>query len=998
MMEGTDEHEPTGVPIPVYIYQCEPQRASNDISLIESRDKIITVSQKGSGSSFSAKVEQIFLNSDEAEVFEHVLEPLLEAYIEGMHVCLLCGGSANTAHRGFLYGEATPRAKPSTGLALLVVDRILERLHQKQASRASLTSFTVYLAFSECFEETIKDLFSTSNKSVVLADSKSFGVDFKDITQMGPITSTMTAKQALDQGRMRCTTATTTHGPAVDFSSAILRIYLQQVLEDGAKTLVSTFDLVDLPALDRLAKLSTTLRLTEGPLLNKALFAFDSVCKSLEATASFPPYDESILTQCLRNALGGDAMTGALLFVAPNDFEGSRGTLQAASLIQKHRRFHLERSYFRSELARIRNNTPGEAAMAMIEKTHELEGKVLQEHMEKFKLREQIETSLKQVAEYRVKCQELVDSEANLRKQILDGEREKLRLSKAIVDLQLQHTALLESVEKDKFDLTTKLLNAENDILELQMKEEQHESLLKSAQDSAAQCALEKKELAVEFVALKANYVALNTSFQKESAKSQQLSLELLSLVNQKKALAAQVEDFEKTKRINEQRDIKMMQDMDASTQREQALGEKLAAEKFKSDKLYQEKVALEFQLKTAMLEAEARQVQYEKTSLEITQGQQAEALANKKTAEDELAKALMKLAAQQEQIKMHETTVLQMNRQISDLQRTVARRTEDNEELLKRCTRLSTDLDVQRNEYRAKLLQFLGQQNLNPSPAAEATAEGSSLSSNQPDKEVIVNEVVRSFQAKENELMETVESLHNRNATLDSRLDMVLSLAVKLRRILEDNHVKCDDIPLDLDNWSEELAAGHAKYDDEFKMLRAKYESIQQELRVQLEKNIHTAEAYKAMLAEKEKDQQQLRTELTFATTERDRLQLLLDKYAKGNVNEEMIRMQETLLKQIQDLRNVQMPQVDNNSTLQSGVNELKQENAMLKEQLKGLQPSTFSRSQMLVFEETERRCVELTTKTIMLQEEVNSLKNLLKTTIAKYQRRIDEMETQNK
>ncbi|RHZ22429.1 hypothetical protein DYB37_005022 [Aphanomyces astaci] len=53
----------------------------------------------------------------------------------------------------------------------------------------------------------------------------------------------------------------------------------------------------------------TAVRLTEGPLLNKSLYAFESVCKAGASAASFPPYDASLLTRSLQQALGGDALT-----------------------------------------------------------------------------------------------------------------------------------------------------------------------------------------------------------------------------------------------------------------------------------------------------------------------------------------------------------------------------------------------------------------------------------------------------------------------------------------------------------------------------------------------------------------------------------------------------------------------------------------------------------------------------------------------------------------
>ena len=83
----------------------------------------------------------------------------------------------------------------------------------------------------------------------------------------------------------------------------------------------------------------------------------------------------------------------------------------------------------------------------------------------------------------------------------------------------------------------TKLLNAENDILELEMREEAQGRKNKETQDQLEKALEEKKELAVEFVSLKTNYANLNQEHQKVVAKNRQLGVELLSLANQKSSL-----------------------------------------------------------------------------------------------------------------------------------------------------------------------------------------------------------------------------------------------------------------------------------------------------------------------------------------------------------------------------------------------------------------------------------------------------------------------------
>ncbi|KAF0701103.1 Aste57867_8400 [Aphanomyces stellatus] len=981
-------------------------------SAVDIADKRVSISQKGNATPLSADVDHVFQDPDEVEVLEQSIGPLLEACIDGVNACVLCGGSSNTNHAAFFQGEqdtgGVAMSQHGAGLALVVLEHLLALLHEKDARQSNQPSYAYFVrvAFVEFYEESIVDLLSPTQKKVGVTDTRGGGVDFKNVTKLGPITSMDKVKMAVSQGRKRRNIAITAHGPASEFTSAIFRIYVKQVSANGGKVLLSTFDLVDLPPLNRLTKSTPALRLTEAPILNKALYAFEGVCKASDTVSSFPPYDESILTQVLRHAVGGDAMAQALLFLAPNDFDGSKATLHVAALLQKIQNFPLvhtdmiqgirrrhtaETVYLKTELESLRTSAAGgggsdAATFPLVEKTHELEGRLLKEGVEKAKLKEHADAMVKNVTEYRAKYQELVESEVKLRKQVMDGEREKLRLSKALVDLQLENGTMLERVEKDKFDLTTKLLNAENDILELQMREEQHEALLKTAQDGAVQSAAEKKELAIEFVALKANFVALNNSFQKESAKSQQLSVELLTLVNQKNKLATQAGELEKFKLDGVERERTLREEIEGAVKREQEFVEKWGVEKARGDKLYEEKVALGFQLKSISLDAEARQLQYEKAAQDIALERHAEVAALKKLSDDELARAQAKQTAQADQLRGFESTVLQLTRQITDLERMLTKRTDEIAQLVETTARQATELDAERNEFRAKLLQLMGE----GVPSAEATDE------RPKEKEALVTELVRSFQAKESETVATIEALKHHSAVLGKRFEALHLFSLRLKRILEDNHVKCDDIPDDMTKWSLEFADGKDAAENVLKTMEAKYESTQQELRLQLEKNIHMAEAYKGMLGDKERNQQALQAQLASATAERDRLREILDKYSQGNANEGVKQMQETLLQQIQDLRNLYNSKQDNGSNLSREVRELQKENAELDAKLLGEEAKGGGADPMKAVEETERRCVELTTKTIMLTEEVSSLKQLLKSTAAKYQRRIEEIEAQ--
>ncbi len=70
------------------------------------------------------------------------------------------------------------------------------------------------------------------------------------------------------------------------------------------------------------------------------------------------------------------------------------------------------------------------------------------------------------------KFNELVQSKADLQAELIQSEEEKLKVSKALIELQIENTRLQEMLQNGQFDVNTKLLHAENDMLEMNLKEE----------------------------------------------------------------------------------------------------------------------------------------------------------------------------------------------------------------------------------------------------------------------------------------------------------------------------------------------------------------------------------------------------------------------------------------------------------------------------------------------------------------------------------------------
>lgn len=69
------------------------------------------------------------------------------------------------------------------------------------------------------------------------------------------------------------------------------------------------------------------------------------------------------------------------------------------------------------------------------------------------------------MADMRTRYNEIVQSKAALQKELIQSEEEKLRISKALIELQILNTNLNEQIQNQTFDVNTKLMQAESDLL-----------------------------------------------------------------------------------------------------------------------------------------------------------------------------------------------------------------------------------------------------------------------------------------------------------------------------------------------------------------------------------------------------------------------------------------------------------------------------------------------------------------------------------------------------
>ncbi|XP_052628836.1 coiled-coil domain-containing protein 78 isoform X2 [Harpia harpyja] len=131
----------------------------------------------------------------------------------------------------------------------------------------------------------------------------------------------------------------------------------------------------------------------------------------------------------------------------------------------------------------------------------------------------------------------LAGSKTDLSARMVFSEEEKLKISKDLVDLQIETNKMKEQYETENFELKNMILALENRVLELELCSEKVTGERDALRERLHALETSRKELADEYIILKSNYLALGKELDQEVMKNEELSQELLNLANARSTL-----------------------------------------------------------------------------------------------------------------------------------------------------------------------------------------------------------------------------------------------------------------------------------------------------------------------------------------------------------------------------------------------------------------------------------------------------------------------------
>jgi len=308
-------------------------------------------------------------------------------------------------------------------------------------------------------------------------------------------------------------------------------------------------------------------------------------------------------------------------------------------------------------------------------------------------------------------------------------------------------------------------------VLESNIKEERAAQAIQDLQDKLRESLDEKKEIEIEFVALKKNFINLQGELDAEKAKNDNLGLELINLVNENKVLQ------EDSNRVN-------MKQGDVSTEHQKLIRK---VEKLETD-LYDKREALVVaqgeieRLKSELVRAdiagqqnqqdyEARKLELEREFIEMSKRNLQE-LDSVKTDDRNYHKknALEKELWDGERID-YQKKIKQLNRKIEELMDDLKLLEEQNIELKSDKNRLTLQVEEMRSAFRNKLTKYMNENNPDSSAVTWSAKE----------------ELIRSYTEKEVDLTKRLEKESKRIDEKYKQLRALKNYARSLKYLAED-------------------------------------------------------------------------------------------------------------------------------------------------------------------------------------------------------------------
>jgi len=975
-------------------------RAGNDVRFSSNK-----LSVKGS------EFDVDFVFGSEAgcsQIFERSVKPMMKALCEGVSVAVIVLGSSGS--------EKSTYSEKMLNLTVQEMFSLLGKGGGASTSKKRSNTFQMKVRAFEIFDEIVQDLFNAENRDLAIGHDPLHGNQVSQSSVRGPYRSLDDVMDVLVDSFNSRTSAMSDFGPASRHTNTIWQIDLLQELANGK--LRSRIIFAEIASTDKLTEERSTVRAREGPTLSKSLMMFQSVTESFaRREQDYAAFGESKLTQILEDALAGNSITVCVSMVRQGESEISCATAGLAQMLRQGftyptvndervqglvRRYRMMVNRLRDELSvavsqggkGIGGGALAEDLKEMTLKLHDLEGRVVKDNLEKLRMKEEKEKIYEKLVEFREKYNKLVEQKSSIQASNIKGEEEKLKISKALLDLRIENNKLVERCEAEKYELVTKLLNAENEVLQYEMKQESFEKNSAALKQELQDAKRQSDEFKNDLIQLKESYSRIESQFKEELTKNEELGVELLTLVNQKNALHKEAEELRKERAKLQQESETVDSRLANLLSEKSSLEDSLSVERQLTEELKADKLKAQLELQRKEVEFETQRLDFEKNASDFNRERDSEVSQLKARLESELKRNEAQRTGLESDLKDLKAAFKSSTRRTKELEAILAEKKEELNTVRNENVELNEKLTAATEEYRGKLLELLNPSsslNLDDDELRSTSETSMAMESADRERENLQNILVQTFKDREQDLEKKLKDLRGINQKIVEKNRMLTAKYTSCKSKLEDLEVDIDKI--EVRGQDADLQVATSQIEEQLRheaiQVRQKLEKMTGDLQSVQEKNVSLAASVKRIHRENEIRLGELNAEIKMLERQKANLEEenhnLSQRGGSGmdaETAEKMQEIQDRLLEKIEDLQSSKSQPIS--AEMQLKVVQLEQQNADFQARLSTMKNGN---------NQEEENYGELLTRATVAETELDNYKKYMKAALAKSHQQITKL-----
>ncbi|EGD72362.1 hypothetical protein PTSG_00382 [Salpingoeca rosetta] len=504
------------------------------------------------GDSISAGHEQCRFNRlfDAATpidtVYHKVCRPIVKSFTRGFNTALILLDQGSDAHvTASLTGSGDgPGADASGGRGLMqhFIQDIFAYLSDEQAFLMTVSSFEVYA-------EQVRDMLAPEAKGLRVVETPDAGWTIRDIS----------TNQVRGAGACMAAFKTAFAERTSDSAKRHRSCFCFHInLSQGDMRAVCR--IVVLPVVDAVVADPTRARLTHGAHVVQGPVA---CARLIEAHASqdmrhqLPDIvDSSIMTRLIADTMGNNCQTAAIAHIQETMTAQLPEYLRLCVHLRQIKNYPVQNQSnlrglvesFRATMLSLKNSTSGllrDMGLSGGEE-HDAETKLVESNLEILKLKDlnskfnnRLQTAQATIAREEAERKDLTA-------QLLDSEEERLLLTKAMLEMQLEHAQTTADAEKRAHEDKSRISSLEEDLDASVAREEQLQQTIADLQDNVTALEGELESRQREIASLKSGTLALDEDFSiRLRAKIATLVKSKMKLLQDRDALAEQIVTLE---------------------------------------------------------------------------------------------------------------------------------------------------------------------------------------------------------------------------------------------------------------------------------------------------------------------------------------------------------------------------------------------------------------------------------------------------------------------